>query len=53
MRILVILFCICWLILYNVSFSLGQEKRIKIPVMFHVLYSNTTENFSTDSILLS
>lgn len=46
-----IFFCISFFTFCNITHTLGQEIRIRIPVIFHVLYSNAKENVSTDSIL--
>lgn len=51
MKLFKVFFCICSFTFCNVTYTFGQEKRIKIPVIFHILYSNETENVSTDSIL--
>jgi hypothetical protein len=33
------------------AFAKGQENRIRIPVVFHIIYSSPNQNLSRDSIL--
>lgn len=51
MKFFKVLFCIFSFAFCFLTKATNQEKRVKIQVVFHVLFSNPSENVPTDSIL--